>query len=106
MLEHQVRQQAATVEVSFVGGIGKARQFLRLARRIRANARKVGILSFQFAHRGEWERANRFRRAYDRLSDLHSEIRERARIAIRQPDGLRYDASPTPSGYASPEAAR
>lgn len=101
LLEHKVRQDAATVDLSFVGGLAKARQFLRLAKRIRDNARKVGVLSFHFAHRGEWEKANRFRRAYDRLSDLHAEIRERARTAIRQPEGLGFDASPTPAGFVS-----
>jgi len=100
LLEQNVRQDAATIDLSFVGGIAKARQFLRLAKRIRDNALKVGALSIHFAHRGEWEKANRFRCAYDRLSDLHSEIRERARTAIRQPVGMGFDVSPTPPGFA------
>ena len=69
-------------------GYAKTRQFLRLARRIRDNARKVDILSFEFADRGEFEKATKFQLAHDRLRLLHSEIREQARKAMRIADGL------------------
>lgn len=99
LLEQKVRQQADTVDLAFVGGVGKARQFLRLARDVSHRAKQIGLLCYSFAHHGEWEKANRFRHAYDRLCDLHSELRDKARHAIRQPSSLSYDASPTPTPF-------
>lgn len=99
LLEQKVRQQADTVDLAFVGGVGKARQFLRLAKNVSTRAKQIGLLCYKFAHNGDWERANRFRQAYDRMSDLHSELREKARHAIRQPSNLSYDSSPTPTPY-------
>lgn len=100
LLEQKVRQEAATVDLGFVGGIGKARQFLRLAKKVSDRARQIGFLCYRFAHNGDWERANRFRKAYDRMCDLHSELREKARHAIRQPDHLSFEAAPTPTPYS------
>ena len=100
LLEQQVRQEADTVDMSYVGGISKARQFLRIARKVKVKAKRIGALCFHFAHRGEWDKANRFRKTYDRLCDLHDEVRERAKVAIRQPSALRFDTSPTPQRHS------
>ena len=100
LLEQQVRQEADTVDVSYVGGISKARQFLRIARKVRVKAKRIGALCFHFARRGEWDKANRFRKTYDRLCDLHDEVRERAKVAIRQPSALRFETSPTPQRHS------
>lgn len=99
LLEEKVRQEAATIDLGFVGGVGKARQFLKVAKRVSERARQIGFLCYRFAHSGDWERANRFRKAYDQMCDLHSELREKARHAIRQPDSLGFDVSPTPLAY-------
>lgn len=99
LLEQKVRQQAATVDLGFVGGVSKARQFLRLAKSVSGRARQIGFLCHRFAHNGDWERANRFRIAYDRMCDLHSELREKARHAIRQPNSLGYDTAPTTTPF-------
>ena len=84
MLEHNLRLQIA----SDGGGYAKVKQFLRLARRIKVKARKVGTLSFEFADRGEWDKATRFQQAQDRLHALHSDIREQARQAMSLPRGI------------------
>ena len=99
LLEQKVRQEAVTVDLAFVGGVSKARQFLRLARKVSFRAKQIGFLCYRFAHNGDWERANRFRQAYDRMCDLHAELREKARHAIRQPSNLSFDSSPTPTPY-------
>ncbi len=99
LLEHKVRHEVDTVDLSYVGGVAKARQLLKIAKRVRDSAREIGSLTIRFAHRGEWEKANRFRKSYDRLSELHSEIRERARSAMRQPTQLRFDVAQAPRPY-------
>ncbi len=98
LLEQKVRKEAATVDLGYVDGVGKARRFLKLARQVSDRARHIGFLCYRFAHNGDWERANRFRQAYDRMCDLHSELREKARHAIRQPDDAPLEPviSPTP----------
>ena len=101
LIESSVRQPGEIVEISHVGGIGKARKLLRLARDIRKKTKHLGALCIRLAHNGEWVRANRFRQAFERLSELHDDLREKARIALRQPSELAYDAKPTPTPFTS-----
>lgn len=99
--EFNVRAEVSHIEALDVSPLQKARMLLKVAKRVKAAARRLAMLS-QHHYRIEDPLCGaRFREAAQRLVDMHAEVRTRAAGCLRgTPKHVGYGY--TPSGNAYP----